>query len=187
MIFSVHGSAWYVCLSILPWKPRPVHNSFNAADFKPRGQPWRTFLVSNCLCFSCLSHPCLILTNFDCHVYFRKTVVRKSIFLSFIFLECADTSRDDLELEMWVETSTQSSHNASKHIRQNYGRWKSWATGLLTNSSAYMNLRLESEFSSSRSQFFTILADPKPVNNVLSSLQVGLFTQLCHWIGLNAF
>ena len=173
MIFSVHGSAWYVCLSILPWKPRPLHNSFNAADFKPRGQPWRTFLVSNCLCFSCLSHPCLILTNFDCHVYFRKTVVRKSIFLSFSFLECADTSRYDLELESeWKGRALTMQTNIS-------GRTNLWTLEIMSWTSdkhIYMNLELESTFSSPIREvtvFHLTRADPKPVNNVFIFITSG--------------
>ena len=36
-----------------------------------------------------------------------------------------------------------------------------------------MNLELESTFSSARSQFFTIRADPKPVNNVFIFIASG--------------
>ena len=54
--------------------------------------------------------------------------------------------------------------------------------------------RLRAAFSSPRSQFFTIQTDPKLDNNMfirfscgkLAYKSVGLFTQICHWIGLRA-
>ena len=55
--------------------------------------------------------------------------------------------------------------------------------------------RPRAAFSSLRSQFFPIRTDPKQANNIFlflfwpwteTDLQVGLFTQLCHWFGLRA-
>ena len=97
MISSVHGTAWYVCLPILPWKPGPVHNSFNTGGFKPRGQPWITFLVSNCvfLPFTSVPYPCWF--RLPCSLL--ENYCPKINISSFSFLECGDTSRNDLELE----------------------------------------------------------------------------------------
>ena len=63
---------------------------------KQHGQP--CFPVSNCCFLLILRHLCLILENFAADVYFRKTVVRKCLFLLFSYLECADNSRSDLVL-----------------------------------------------------------------------------------------
>ena len=43
---SVHGSAWYVYLPIIPWQLL-VQNRFNSECCILRGQPVMTFLVSN--------------------------------------------------------------------------------------------------------------------------------------------
>ena len=71
---------WFVLiffffLPILPWKPL-VYDSFIAGGFKPRGQPWRTFLVSYCFVVNPSKS-----VRYPCHV------------------GCADTSHNDLELE----------------------------------------------------------------------------------------
>ena len=42
---------WFACLCYRESPGRPVHNSLNAGGFKPRGEPWRTFRVSNCVFF----------------------------------------------------------------------------------------------------------------------------------------
>ena len=96
---------------------------FNAAGFKPRWQPWRTFLVRNCVL-----------------LFFQKNRCSK-VNISFIFLPrmCRYFSWWS-RAGKWVETSTQSSHGASKHIWPKYGRLKSSATGLLTKSPAYIML-----------------------------------------------
>ena len=54
------------------------------------------------------------LANFDADIYFRKTVVRKCIFLSFSLLECADNSRNDLEEEKGVGTGEKYWKNPTK-------------------------------------------------------------------------
>ena len=106
MISSVHSSAWYVCLPILPWKPGPVHNSFNAGGFKPRWQPWRTFLVSICvfLPFSSVPYPCWF--RLRCLLQENR---RPKIYISFIFIQILLAMISSWKVSGNVYT--QSSHN----------------------------------------------------------------------------
>ena len=86
MISSVHG----VALPILPgelW----VQNSFNAGGLNRRGQPWRTFLVSDCLFLSIHGHPCRILPNFDANVYLGKLLSKKCIKCKMYKTPCVET------------------------------------------------------------------------------------------------
>ena len=161
--------------------------------FQRRGhvQPWRAFLVSNCVFWSCLSHLCLILADFDWDVYFRKTLFRKSIFLSFSFLECADTSRNDLELESeWKRLP-----RAWSQCKQTYMMAELWTLEIMSYWSAdklfsiyiLWTLSLKIHFQAQGHSFSLYGPTLSRLITCLSSLQVGLFAQLCHWIGLNAF
>ena len=109
--------------------------------------------------------------------------------VSFSFLECADTSRNDLELEsVWkcLPRALTMQANIS-------GRTNLWTLEIMNRSAdkhIYMNLELEVHFQAryARLQFFTLRGlTLSRLITCLSSLQVGLFTQLCQWIGLNVF
>ena len=138
--------------------------------------------------FSCLSNPYLILANFNCNVYFRKAIVQKSIFLSFSFLECADTSRNDLELESeWKRLTralTMQANISGRTMDAGNHELVRWQTYIYEP----RGLKVHFQARYARLQFFTLRRPTlSRLITCLSSFQVGLFTQLCHWIGLNAF
>ena len=143
-LFYRESPGWYIIVS--------TQGALNLV-----GSHWRTLLVSNCfLAFHIRTFSLLISTA----IYSGKTVVPKSMFLSFSFLECADTSRNDLELESeWKrlpKALTMQANISGRTMETGNHELVCWQTS---------SLKVHFHARYGRLQFFTLQADPKPVNN----------------------